>query len=54
MTRVHGGFANRMYRLDTDHGSFAVKERRSPSPDAAGSMPTPLALDELSTRWDKV
>ncbi|MFD5467842.1 phosphotransferase family protein [Kitasatospora sp. NPDC127059] len=35
MTRVHGGFANRMYRLDTDQGSFAVKElnladRRSP------------------------
>ena len=26
MTRVHGGFANRMYRLDTDHGTFAVKE----------------------------
>ncbi|MFC4046329.1 phosphotransferase [Dactylosporangium siamense] len=26
MTRVHGGFANRMYRLDTDQGSFAVKE----------------------------
>ncbi|KAB8168547.1 phosphotransferase [Streptomyces sp. 3MP-14] len=26
MTRVHGGFANRMYRLDTDRGSFAVKE----------------------------
>jgi aminoglycoside phosphotransferase (APT) family kinase protein len=25
MTRVHGGFANRMYRLDTDQGSFAVK-----------------------------
>ena len=25
-TRVHGGFANRMYRLDTDRGSFAVKE----------------------------
>jgi hypothetical protein len=25
-TRVHGGFANRMYRLDTDQGSFAVKE----------------------------
>ncbi|MGK5684731.1 phosphotransferase family protein [Actinoplanes sp. URMC 104] len=24
--RVHGGFANRMYRLDTDRGSFAVKE----------------------------
>jgi aminoglycoside phosphotransferase (APT) family kinase protein len=24
--RVHGGFANRMYRLDTDQGSFAVKE----------------------------
>ncbi|MEV7623801.1 phosphotransferase [Actinoplanes sp. NPDC089786] len=35
MVRVHGGFANRMYRLDTDQGSFAVKEmnpvdRRSP------------------------
>ncbi|MEU8664471.1 phosphotransferase, partial [Actinoplanes philippinensis] len=35
MRRVHGGFANRMYRLDTDQGSFAVKEvntldRRSP------------------------
>jgi len=26
MTRVHGGFANRMYRLDTGQGSFAVKE----------------------------
>jgi aminoglycoside phosphotransferase (APT) family kinase protein len=26
MIRVHGGFANRMYRLDTDRGSFAVKE----------------------------
>jgi aminoglycoside phosphotransferase (APT) family kinase protein len=26
MVRVHGGFANRLYRLDTDHGSFAVKE----------------------------
>jgi aminoglycoside phosphotransferase (APT) family kinase protein len=26
MTRVHGGFANRTYRLDTDQGSFAVKE----------------------------
>ena len=35
MIRVHGGFANRMYRLDTDRGSFAVKElnladRRTP------------------------
>ena len=26
MIRIHGGFANRMYRLDTDRGSFAVKE----------------------------
>ncbi|MFJ7250946.1 phosphotransferase family protein [Kitasatospora sp. NPDC098652] len=26
MIRVHGGFANRTYRLDTDQGSFAVKE----------------------------
>lgn len=26
MLRIHGGFANRMYRLDTDQGSFAVKE----------------------------
>ncbi len=26
MIRVRGGFANRMYRLDTDQGSFAVKE----------------------------
>ena len=26
MTRVHGGYANRMFRLDTDRGSFAVKE----------------------------
>ena len=26
MVRVHGGYANRMYRLDTDEGSFAVKE----------------------------
>lgn len=26
MSRVHGGFANRTYRLDTDQGSFAVKE----------------------------
>jgi aminoglycoside phosphotransferase (APT) family kinase protein len=24
--RVHGGYANRMFRLDTDRGSFAVKE----------------------------
>lgn len=37
MTRVHGGFAHRMFRLDTDQGSFAVKElnrddRRSTSP----------------------
>ena len=36
MTRVHGGFANRVHRLDTDQGSFAVKEldvgdRRRPS-----------------------
>lgn len=35
MRRVDGGYANRMYRLDTDQGSFAVKElnildRRSP------------------------
>jgi aminoglycoside phosphotransferase (APT) family kinase protein len=35
VVRVHGGYANRMYRLDTDRGSFAVKElnvldRRSP------------------------
>jgi aminoglycoside phosphotransferase (APT) family kinase protein len=26
MIRVHGGFANRLYRLDTDQGSYAVKE----------------------------
>ena len=26
MTRIHGGFANRLYRLDTNRGSFAVKE----------------------------
>jgi aminoglycoside phosphotransferase (APT) family kinase protein len=26
MIRVHGGYANRLYRLDTDRGSFAVKE----------------------------
>lgn len=26
LVRVHGGYANRMYRLDTDRGSFAVKE----------------------------
>jgi aminoglycoside phosphotransferase (APT) family kinase protein len=26
MVRVHGGRANRLYRLDTDQGSFAVKE----------------------------
>jgi aminoglycoside phosphotransferase (APT) family kinase protein len=26
LVRVHGGFANRMHRLDTDQGSFAVKE----------------------------
>ncbi|MGW6197296.1 phosphotransferase family protein [Kribbella sp. NPDC055110] len=37
MVRIHGGFANRMYRLDTDQGSFAVKElnladRRWPYP----------------------
>ncbi|GLY94623.1 aminoglycoside phosphotransferase family protein [Actinoplanes sp. NBRC 103695] len=29
MNRVHGGYANRMYRLDTDQGSFAVKEMNS-------------------------
>ncbi|GAB2591369.1 hypothetical protein Aab01nite_39160 [Paractinoplanes abujensis] len=23
---MHGGYANRLFRLDTDHGSFAVKE----------------------------
>ena len=37
MVRVHGGFANRVYRLDTDQGSFAVKQlnlldRRWPYP----------------------
>ncbi|MFB6722961.1 phosphotransferase family protein [Kribbella sp. NPDC056345] len=26
MVRIHGGFANKLYRLDTDQGSFAVKE----------------------------
>jgi aminoglycoside phosphotransferase (APT) family kinase protein len=26
LIRVHGGFANRMFRLDTDQGAFAVKE----------------------------
>lgn len=26
ITRIHGGFANRMYRLVTDQGTFAVKE----------------------------
>jgi len=26
MVRVTGGYANRTYRLDTDQGSFAVKE----------------------------
>lgn len=26
MIRIQGGYANRMYRLDTDQGSFAVKE----------------------------
>ena len=26
MTRVHGKSSNRLYRLDTDQGSFAVKE----------------------------
>lgn len=26
MTRIHGGYANRLHRLDTDQGSFAVKE----------------------------
>jgi hypothetical protein len=26
MERVHGGLLNRMWRLDTDEGSFAVKE----------------------------
>ena len=26
MIRVHGGYANQMYRLDTDQGSFAVKQ----------------------------
>jgi aminoglycoside phosphotransferase (APT) family kinase protein len=59
MVRVHGGFANRLYRLDTDQGSFAVKEmvvdRRSAyraedvfrferAAFAAGiSMPEPIA-----------
>jgi aminoglycoside phosphotransferase (APT) family kinase protein len=37
MTRIDGGYANRLYRLDTDQGSFAVKElnlmdRRWPYP----------------------
>ena len=26
MTRVHGKSSNRLYRVDTDQGSFAVKE----------------------------
>jgi len=26
MARIHGKFANRMYRLDTDQGSFAAKD----------------------------
>ncbi|UXM93560.1 phosphotransferase [Paenarthrobacter sp. JL.01a] len=38
MTRVHGGFANRMYRLDTDQGSFAVKELNLD--DRGGTYPT--------------
>ncbi|MBM2616698.1 aminoglycoside phosphotransferase family protein [Actinoplanes sp. LDG1-06] len=29
MVRVHGGFANQMYRLDTERGAFAVKELNS-------------------------
>jgi aminoglycoside phosphotransferase (APT) family kinase protein len=37
MRRIHGGYANRVYRLDTDQGSFSVKElnvvdRRWPYP----------------------
>ena len=67
LTRVHGGFANRMYRLDTDRGSFAVKElnRRSDhhvddvfrferAAFAAGvPMPEPISADPhtLIHRW---
>ena len=67
LTRVHGGFANRMYRLDTDQGSFAVKElnRRSDhrvedvfrferAAFAAGiPMPEPISADPhtLIHRW---
>lgn len=35
-TRIRGGFANRLYRLDTDQGSYAVKE---------------LAVDERRRRY---
>src|SRR4051794_23482478 len=61
MIRVHGKASNRMYRLDTDRGSFAVKELnvdRDPAfrPDdvlrleraafAAGiPMPEPISAD---------
>jgi len=30
MTRLHGKSSNRMYRLDTDQGSFAVKALNLP------------------------
>ncbi|MET0495985.1 MAG: phosphotransferase [Actinoplanes sp.] len=66
MIRVHGGFANRMYRLDTDQGSFAVKEMNSGTSRvedvfrferaafAAGiPMPEPISADPhtLVHRW---
>nr|WP_221377344.1 phosphotransferase [Actinoplanes polyasparticus] len=66
MVRVHGGFANRMFRLDTDRGSFAVKElsrsayraedvfRFERAAFAAGiPMPEPISAghDMLVHRW---
>ena len=66
MVRVHGGFANRMYRLDTDQGSFAIKEMTSGTARvedvfrferaafAAGiAMPEPISAgrDMLVHRW---
>ena len=66
MVRVHGGFANRMFRLDTEQGSFAVKElsrsayraqdvfRFERAAFAAGiPMPEPISAghDTLVHRW---
>ncbi|WP_305788321.1 phosphotransferase family protein [Symbioplanes lichenis] len=64
--RISGGFANRMYRLDTDQGSYAVKElnlrpyrvedvfRFEQAAFAAGiPMPEPIAASRhtLVHRW---